>query len=111
MTISRLRTMSMGLALLLAFAQVPAFAEDTSDTMPEVVRGSGGHAKPTAQKPDAAKPEAKAPCVPTPEARAAATVANGINGAYTGTRFVTGPLSMQGGAAMTGAAQGYGCQR
>ena len=112
MTISRLRTTSIGLALLCAFAQAPALADDTTDTapttraMPQVVRGSAGNAKPAAPR-----PAAKTPCVPTPEAKTAATAASGINGLYVGSRWVTGTMSPEGAAALSGAAQSYGCER
>ena len=108
MTMPRLRLICAAIVLLCALPQMQAFAEDTTETppMPEVVRGSSGHEKPAPQKP-AEKPG----CVPTPQARAAGTVASGLNGAYAGTRYVTGPMSTQGAAAMAGAQQAYGCQR
>ena len=106
MTMSRLRLICAAIALLSVLPRMPAVAEDTSGNppMPQVVRGSSGHEKPAAPKP------AATPCVPTPEARAAGTVASGLAGTYTGTRYDTGPMSTQGAAAMIGAKQGYGCQ-
>ena len=74
--------------------------------LPEVVRGSATHARPTA-----AQPSTPTNCIPTPEAKAATTVASGITGAYAGTRYVTGPMSMQGAAAIAAAVPTYGCAR
>lgn len=107
MTLSLLRSISAAIVFLCALPGMSAIAEDSSanPSMPQVVRGSVGNAKPAAPKP------AEKPCVPTPEAKAAATVANGLSGTYAGTRYDTGVMSTMGAAVMIGSQQSYGCQR
>jgi hypothetical protein len=90
-------------AAQMAAADAPA---SPGPALPEVVRGSAGH-----ERPAAARPSTATKCVPSPEAKLAATVASGLSGPYAGTRYVTGPMSMQGAAAFIAVVPSYGCTR
>ena len=90
-------------AAQLAAADAPA---PSGPALPEVVRGSAGHERPAAPQPNTATN-----CVPSPEAKLAATVGAGLSGTYAGTRYVTGPMSMEGAAAITATIPSYGCAR
>ena len=93
-------------AALATSAQLAASDAPSGAALPEVVRGSAGH-----ERPAAAQPSTPTNCVPSPEAKAAATVASGLSGTYAGTRYTTGPMSMEGAAAITAATPSYGCAR